>query len=107
MDLYFTSVPLAKWHSENNFTIVGTMMLDRIGLPNEIKTMEGREEKSTKYLYQKDGDALLASNVDKKIWEKNIVVLSTMHSVSVLRKMSEKNLTFIRFMITQKWMLCG
>ena len=80
MDLYFTSVPLAKWDSENNFTIVGTMMLDRIGLPNEIKTMEGREEKSTKYLYQKDGDALLASNVDKKVWEKNIVVLSTMHS---------------------------
>ena len=80
MDLYFTSMPLAKWDSENNFTIVGTMMLDRIGLPNEIKTMEGREKKSTKYLYQKDGDALPASNVEKKISEKSIVVLSTMHS---------------------------
>ena len=54
MDRYFTSVPLAKWASKNNFTIVGTMRLDRIGLPNEIKTMEGRDEKSTKYLYQKE-----------------------------------------------------
>ena len=44
MDQYFTSVPLAKWVSENIFTIVGTMKLHLIGLPNEIKTMEGREK---------------------------------------------------------------
>ena len=37
MDRYFTLVSLAKWASEN------TIRLDRIGLPNEIKTMEGRE----------------------------------------------------------------
>ena len=80
MDRYFTSVPLAKWASENNFTVVGTMRLDRIGLANEIKTMEGREEKPTKCLYQIDGDSILLSYVDKKMWEKNIVVLSTMHS---------------------------
>ena len=86
MDRYFSSVPLAKWASENNFTIIGTMRLDHIGLPNKIKTMEGREEKLTKYLYQKDGDALLVSYAlrvsyaDKKIKEKNIVALSTRHS---------------------------
>ena len=34
MDLYFTSVPLIKWASENNFTIADTMRLDFIGLPN-------------------------------------------------------------------------
>ena len=53
MDRYFTSVPLAKWASENNFTLVGTMRLDSIGLSNEMKTMKGREKKSTKFLYQK------------------------------------------------------
>ena len=56
------------------------MRLDHIGLPNKIKTMEGREEKLTKYLYQKDDDALLVSYADKKIKEKNIVALSTRHS---------------------------
>ena len=66
MDWYFTSVSLAKWAYENNFTIVGTIRLDSIGLSNEIKTMEGREEKSTKYLYQKDGDAPFVSYVDEK-----------------------------------------
>ena len=70
MDRYFTSVPLAKWASENNFTVVGTMRLDRIGLANEIKTMKGREEKPTKCLYQIDGDSILLSYVDKKMWEK-------------------------------------
>ena len=66
MDWYFTSVSLAKWAYENNFIIVGTIRLDSIGLSNEIKTMEGREEKSTKYLYQKDGDAPFVSYVDEK-----------------------------------------
>ena len=66
MDRYFTSVPLAKWASENSFAIVGTTRLDLIGLPNKIKTMEWREGKSTKYLYQKDGDVFLVSYVDKK-----------------------------------------
>ena len=46
------------------------MRLDRIGLANEIKTMEGREEKPTKCLYQIDGDSILLSYVDKKMWEK-------------------------------------
>lgn len=59
--------------------------------------MEWREGKSTKYLYQKDGDVLLVSYVDKK--KKKML--------SVLWKMSERNLVFIRFMITQKGCWCG
>ena len=54
MDWYFKLyVPSAKWASENDFRTVGKMRLDHICLPNEIKTMEGREEKSTQYLYKK------------------------------------------------------
>ena len=44
MDQYFTSAPLVKWASENNFIIVATMRLDRIVLPNEIKTMEDKKK---------------------------------------------------------------
>ena len=49
--------------------------------------MEGREEKSTIYAYQSNGDSLLVSYVDKnKADKKNIVVLTTMHtSVSVTK----------------------
>ena len=82
MDRYFTSVSLAKWVSENNFTIVGIMRFDCIGLPNE---------KSIKYLYQKDGNALLVSYIDKKnSGKKKIVVLSTMHSIVRVTKDEQK-----------------
>ena len=87
MDRYFTSVTLADWAKTKHFSIVGTMRLDRKGIPKEIKSMEWREEKSTIYACQSNGDGLLVSYVDnKKAGKKNIVVLTTMHtSVSVTK----------------------
>ena len=68
--------------------------------------MEGREEKSTKYFYQKDGDVLLVSYVDKKIFEKKTLLSFQQYiQVSVLQNMSERNFMFICFMITQKGVL--
>ena len=88
VDCYFTSTTLlADWAITKHFSIVGTMCLDRKGIAKEIKSMEGREEKSTIYAYQSNGDSLLVSYVDKnKAGKKNIVVLTTMHtSVSVTK----------------------
>ena len=87
MDRYFTSITLADWATMKHFSIVETMPLDRKEIPKEIKSMEGREEKSTIYAYQSNGDGLLVSCVDKKkAGKKNIVVLTTMHtSVSVTK----------------------
>ena len=71
--LYFTSIALADWTTTTHFSIVGTMRLDRKGIPKEIKSMERREEKLIIHGYQKNG-------------EKNIVVLTTMYtSVSVTK----------------------
>ena len=42
------------------------MRLDRKGIPKEIKSIKGCEEKSTIYAYQSNGDAMLVSYVDKK-----------------------------------------
>ena len=68
--------------------------------------MEGREEKSTKYFYQKDADVLLVSYVDKKIFEKKTLLSFQQYiQVSVLQNMSERNFMFICFMITQKGVL--
>ena len=81
MDRYFTSVTIARWALEKGFTIVGTMRLDRKGIPNGIKTMIDREEKSTFYVYAENEDIMLVSYVDKKkSGKKNIVVLTTMHN---------------------------
>ena len=71
--LYFTSIALADWTTMTHFSFVGTMRLDRKGIPKEIKSMERCEEKLTFHGYQKNG-------------EKNIVVLTTMYtSVSVTK----------------------
>ena len=63
MDRYFASITLADWATKH-FSIVGTMSLDRKGIPKEIKSMDGREENSTIYAYQRNGDGLLVSYVD-------------------------------------------
>ena len=68
--------------------------------------MKGREEKSTKYLYTKDGDALFVSYVDKKnSGKETLLPFQQCIQVSVFREMSERNLMFTRFMITQKEVL--
>ena len=41
----FTSVSLAEWANENNFTIVGTMRLDRKGIPHQVKVVTNRGRK--------------------------------------------------------------
>ena len=65
--------------------------------------MDGREEKLAKYLYQKHDDALLVSYADKKKSRKKALLsFQQCIQVSVLRKMSDRNLIFIRFIITQK-----
>ena len=65
MDRYFTSITLVRWATEKDFTIVGTMRLDRKGIPKEIKQMENRE-KSTFYVHAKHEEIMLVSYIDKK-----------------------------------------
>ena len=78
MDLYITSITLAEWATSNNFSILGTMRLDRKGIPTGKNS---RKEKSALYAYQEDGNAMLVSYVGKKkSGKRNVVVLATMHT---------------------------
>ena len=81
------------------------MRLDRKGIPEEIKSIEGREEKSTIYAYQSNGDAMLVSYVDKKKkGKKNIVVLKTMHtSVGVTKDQRVKPSVHTFYDHTKGW----
>ena len=69
MDRYFTSVSLAELANENNFTIVGTMRLDRKGMPQQVK-VTNRDEKSTLYVYGRDDDMLVSYLGKKKSGKK-------------------------------------
>ena len=78
MNCYFTSVTIAQWALENKITIVGTMRLDRKGMPKEIISLENREERSVLHVFGSDKKSLLVSYIDKKKSDKsNVIVLST------------------------------
>ena len=52
MDRLYTSIELFQWLLTQSITGVGTMMLNRKGIPAEIKTMENRSEHSYKVLWE-------------------------------------------------------
>ena len=68
MDRYFTSIPLSEWLLDRNITLVGTMKESRAGIPHDIRSTVGREEKSTTYMYNRDNskEKMLISWIDKK-----------------------------------------
>ena len=42
-DRLYTSIPLAKWLLEKRITCIGTMQLNRKGIPDELKETKNRE----------------------------------------------------------------
>ena len=66
MDRYFTSVSLAKWDIDQKFTIVGTMGHDRKRIPNEMKSLKDREEKSTIFDHHSEKNIMMVSCIEKK-----------------------------------------
>ena len=56
------------------------MQHDRKGIPNELKAMMDRDEKSTLSVHRQDKEMMLVSYIDKKKSDKkNIIALTTMH----------------------------
>ena len=79
MDCYSTSVSLATWTLKKNITIVGTMKHDRKGIPEELKPVADREERSVMHVHNTKDKIMLVSYIDtKKGGKKNVIVLSTM-----------------------------
>ena len=44
IDRLYTSIPIAEWLIEKGITVTGTIQTNRKGLPQEMKTTDGREE---------------------------------------------------------------
>ena len=52
MDRLYTAVPTSQWLLEKDIAMVGTLNHNRIVLPNELKTTEGREDLSSKTFWE-------------------------------------------------------
>jgi len=80
MDRLYTSFPLFEWLLSKGITALGTMMLNRVGIPPGIKPTAGRQEKSYVALWEKDvGKKSLHSYVvnTKSKGRRNVMLLST------------------------------
>ena len=51
-DNLYTSVPLANKLLDRGMTLVGTMRHNRVGLPKEVKSLEGRKEYDTQVWWE-------------------------------------------------------
>jgi len=76
IDRYYTSVDMVEDLVKNhNITVVGTINSNRTHVPEEMKSVVGREVLSTKFAWS--GDLMLLSYVPKP--KKNVLLLSTQH----------------------------
>ena len=64
-DRLFISIPFALWLYQKNITSLGTMQINRKGIPTEIRDIKQREPLSSEIYCQKDGRLSLSSYVVK------------------------------------------
>ena len=81
MDRLYTSIPIANWLLVKNITIVGTLMTNRRGIPDEVKIVTNREEFSQTIHFEegKKDLALCSYHVKTKSkGKRNVLMLTTM-----------------------------
>ena len=64
-DRLYTSIPLAKWLLEKRITCIGTMQLNRKGIPDELKETKNRELLSSEIYWDENSPLSISSYVVK------------------------------------------
>lgn len=70
MDRYFTSVSLAAWILENNFTIVETTHYNRKVIAKEVKARNDKGKSSVLQVYHQKKNIMLVSLTRKNVASK-------------------------------------
>ena len=81
MDRLYTSISTANWLLKNEITVVGTLVTNGIGLPDDLQNAKRRGEfESTMHWEKTEGDLSLCTYKakSKSKGKKNVLVLSTM-----------------------------
>jgi hypothetical protein len=78
-DRLYTSISLSLWLYERKITSIGTMQINRKGIPPAIKDVKDREPLSSEIYWQQDGPLSLYSYAVKTATtKKNVLLLSTL-----------------------------
>ena len=89
----YTSIALANWLLENNITTVGTLNTTRIGVPDELKKAEGRDEFSATCHFEAQNGNLCLNSYTVKTKSKgkiNVLLLTTMRPLHKKMKDDKK-----------------
>ena len=81
IDRLYTSISTANWLLEQDVTTVGTLVTNRVGLPDEVKDTKSRNEfESTLHWEKEHGNLALCvyTTKSKSKGKKNVLVLSSM-----------------------------
>ena len=79
MDRLYTSFEVADWLLDQDITMVGTIMSNRVGIPPAIKPVENREVNSYLLFWRSDGLCNISSYVPSTSkGKKNVMVVSTL-----------------------------
>ena len=84
MDRLYTSISIANWLLAKKMTMVGTMQTNRIGIPEELKSVKDREDLSHTVYWEKDKKDLVMCTYTVKTkskGKKNVIMLSSMRSL--------------------------
>lgn len=91
MDRLYTSIPIARWLLQRGITMVGTMQINRVGIPAEIKDVSQREPLSSEIYWEENGDLNISSYaVATSKGKKNVLILSTINPILGVTKDDEK-----------------
>eukprot|EP00112_Aurelia_sp_Birch-Aquarium-sp1_P021632 Seg5874.3 transcript_id=Seg5874.3/GoldUCD/mRNA.D3Y31 product="hypothetical protein" protein_id=Seg5874.3/GoldUCD/D3Y31 len=92
MDRLYTAVSTSRWLLSKGITSVGTMMTNRVGIPDEAKNIKGRKANSTRIFWeQENGDLVLSSycpSTAKGL--KNVLLLATVQPILGVTKDDDK-----------------
>ncbi|KAG1713940.1 PiggyBac transposable element-derived protein 4 [Nymphon striatum] len=93
MDRLYTSIYIAQWLLGKRMTVVGTLQMDRIGIPDKLKSTKDQEDlSSTIYWEEEKKDMVMCTYTVKtksNSWE-NVLMLSTMQPLLGITRDDDK-----------------
>ena len=93
MDHLYTSIATAEWLLARKITMIGTFMLNRMSIPEELKGTKNRETRSTEIFWEKSGGKICLTSYVVKTKSnrmRNVMTLSAMPTLPALTKEDER-----------------
>ena len=90
-DRLYTNFELCDWLFDKKITTVGTLMANRVGIPQAFKETAGKEQLSSSIFWEEGGHKSLNSYIVKTSkGVKNVMILSTMQPIQGITRDDDK-----------------